>query len=273
MKNITSSILQKCKKWLLIAPLTLTLIACGNVGFLEGVIPGTVTADQVEQAAAQYYAEAMTQGNVLPAKNAQVVRVRAIADRLIPLTPEYNPKAANWQWEVNVINDPKTLNAWCMAGGKIAFYTGIIDRLKLTDDEIAMIMGHEMVHALKEHIYYQINKEATLGFGVSQAGKATGVDSDLAAFGEKMLNLTFSREDEKESDLIGQELAARAGFDPKAAISLWKKFQNATGSAEAGLSDFFSTHPNDEKRIQYLEDNLPNVTPLYIEARRNQGRK
>lgn len=272
MKNLTLSIFQKCKNWLLIAPFAATLIGCGNVGFLEGVLPGTVTADQVEQAAAEYYAQAMTDSKVLPARNAQVIRLRKIADRLIPLTPEYNPKAANWKWEVNLINDPKTLNAWCMAGGKIAFYTGIINQLKLTDDEIAMIMGHEMVHALKEHIYYQINKEATLGLGVSQAGKAAGIDSDLTAFGEKMLNLTFSRSDEKEADLIGQELAARAGYNPAAAISLWKKFQNASGSNASGLDEFFSTHPVDDTRIQYLEENLPNVMPLYEEAKRNNRR-
>ncbi|MGL4667070.1 MAG: M48 family metallopeptidase [Saezia sp.] len=273
MTNFTALISQKYKQWLLIAPLALMLTGCGNVGILEGVLPGTVTADQVEEAATQYYAQEMAKSNVLPAKNAVVVRVRGIANRLIPLTPEYNPKAANWKWEVNVINDPKTLNAWCMAGGKIAFYTGIINQLKLTDDEIAIVMGHEMVHALKEHVYYQINKEATLGFGVSQAGKAAGVNTDLAAFGEKMLNLTFSRDDEKTSDLIGQELAARAGFNPQAAVTLWKKMQAATGSAASGLADFFSTHPNNENRVQYLEENLKNVMPLYEEAKRNARRR
>lgn len=271
MKNHISSITKKYKKWLLLTPLTAMLMGCGNVGFLEGVLPGTVTADQVEQAATQYYAQTIAESNVLPAKNAQVKRLRAIADRLIPLTPEYNPKAANWTWEVNLINDPNTLNAWCMAGGKIAFYTGIINNLKLTDDEIAIVMGHEMVHALNEHIYYQINKDATLSFGINQASQQLGGGAELGQLGAKMLNLSFSRDDEKNADLVGQELAARAGYDPRAAVSLWKKFQDASGNS--GASDFLSTHPNDDKRIQYLENNLPNVMPLYEEAKRNRSGK
>lgn len=260
-----------CKKYLLLIPLTLSLTACGT-SLMEYIVPGTVTQAQVEEAAAYNYSVVLSQSQVVPANNRQARRIQDIAKRLIALAPEYNSRSADWQWEVNLLRSEE-LNAWCMAGGKIAFYTAIIEELQLTDDEIAMVMGHEIVHALEDHIYYQINKEAFINTGVSyglQTVNGIPFSGQIAGLGASMLNLSFSRSDEKSADLVGQELAARAGYNPQAAVSLWEKFQTYTDSGDSKVA-FLSTHPANAARIEYLRENLPNVMPLYEEAIRNQS--
>lgn len=260
-----------CKKYLLFIPLTLSLTGCGT-SLMGLIVPGTVTQAQVEEAAVYNYSVVLSQSQVVPANNRQARRIQDIAKRLIALAPEYNPRSADWQWEVNLLRSEE-LNAWCMAGGKIAFYTAIIEELQLTDDEIAMVMGHEIVHALEDHIYYQINKEAFISSGISyglQTINGIPFSGQIAGLGATMLNLSFSRSDEKSADLVGQELAARAGYNPQAAVTLWEKFQIYTGSGDSKIA-FLSTHPANASRIDYLRDNLPNVMPLYEEAIRNQN--
>jgi hypothetical protein len=153
------------------------------------------------------------------------VRLRSIAQRIIPHTYEWNPRAREWRWEVNLIGS-RAINAFCMPGGKIAFFVGILEQLKLTDDEVAMVMGHEMAHALREHAREQMGKTmATRGaieigaaiFGLGNAGRLA------AGMGGQLLTLRFGREDESEADLVGLELAARAGFNPQAGVTLWHK--------------------------------------------------
>ncbi|MCB2002485.1 MAG: M48 family metallopeptidase [Rhodoferax sp.] len=232
-----------------------------------------VSADEIEQAAAQQYAKMMSdaraQGALVSSGDAQLRRLRAIAQRIIPYTGQWNERAGQWRWEVNLIRS-KEINAFCMPGGKIAFYTGILDRLRLTDDEAAMIMGHEMAHALREHASERIGKTQATGLGLSLAARLLGLGDlgDVAAnIGTQLLTLNFSREDESEADLVGLELAARAGYAPQAGASLWRKMAEASGGGGGQLA-FLSTHPSGPQRIRDLQANEPKVQGLYERARR-----
>lgn len=235
-----------------------------------------VPAGQLEAAAAQQYGQlkqqAASQGALGPDNHPQVIRLRTIAKRILPFAPRFNNRASNWQWEVNLIGS-KELNAFCMPGGKIAFYTGLIDSLKLTDDEIAIVMGHEVAHALREHARERIAKtELTSGLAsiASQifAGTKYGAIADLGLRGSaSLLTLKFSRDDESEADVVGLDLAARAGYDPRAGITLWEKM----GAANKGAPpQWLSTHPAGKNRIAEIERHLPEVMPLY-EASKHKG--
>lgn len=228
-----------------------------------------VPAEEVERAAAAQYAqmqrEAAQQRALAPATHPQVVRLRAIAQRLIPYTLPWNPRAREWRWEVNLIDD-KQLNAFCMPGGKIAFYYGILQQLQLTDAEVATIMGHEMAHALREHARERMAKTtATRGLAnVISSALGLGQLGDFAVqMGAQLLTLRFSREDESEADIVGMELAARAGYDPAAGVTLWQKMLEASKGAPP---EFMSTHPPGEKRIREIEGKLPKVEGLYARA-------
>jgi predicted Zn-dependent protease len=234
-----------------------------------------VSADQVEQAATQQYAQMLSKARqqkaLGPDDHPQVRRLRYIAKRIIPHTYEWNGRARQWNWEVNLIGS-KQINAFCMPGGKIAFYYGILDQLKLTDDEVAMIMGHEAAHALREHAREQMGKSAAtqLGAGVLSAllGLGSGGDA-LLNMGGQLLTLRFGRDDESEADLIGIDLAARAGYDPGAGVTLWQKMAQASKGAPP---EFMSTHPSGPTRIRDIEENLPRVQPLYARAARPEQR-
>ncbi len=232
-----------------------------------------VSAEEIEQAATKQYAkvlaDARAQKALAPDNHPQVRRLRAIAQRIIPHTAAWNDRARNWRWEVNLIGS-KDVNAFCMPGGKIAFFSGILDQLQLTDDEAAMIMGHEMAHALREHASERIGKTQATGVGLSLLSQLLGlgdVGSAVANIGTQLLTLTFSREDESEADLVGLELAARAGFAPHAGASLWRKMAAASGSGGGNLA-FLSTHPSGPQRIRDLQANEPKVQGLYERARR-----
>lgn len=228
-----------------------------------------VSAEQVESAAQSQYAsmkqQAADKKALAPDNHPQVVRLRAIAARIIPFTDEWNPRAKAWKWEVNLLGSQQ-INAFCMPGGKIAFYHGILQLLQLNDDEVAMIMGHEMAHALREHARERMGKTlATRGaielgaaiFGLGNAGRLA------ADMGGQLLTLKFGREDESEADLVGMELAARAGYNPRAGVSLWNKMGQASKGAPP---QFLSTHPAGPTRIRDIESNLPKVEPLYVRA-------
>ncbi|MBC7380502.1 MAG: M48 family metallopeptidase [Burkholderiaceae bacterium] len=244
----------------------------GKSSSLRNLVP----AEQLETAANQQYAqmmvEARSKGALAPDGFAQLVRLRAIASRLIPLAPRWNDRARQWKWEVNLIGS-KQVNAFCMPGGKIAFYTGILDQLKLSDDEAAMVMGHEMAHALREHARSRIAKTQATGMGLSLGAKLLGL-GDLgnaaANVGTQLISLKFSREDETEADLVGLELAARAGYRPDASVSLWKKMAAASGGSGSGGTalSFLGTHPSSPDRIAQLQANVPKVQGLYEQARR-----
>lgn len=228
-----------------------------------------VSAEQVEQAAAAQYGQMQRQASqqraLAPDSHPQVQRLRYIAKRMIPHTYEWNPRAQQWKWEVALIGS-KELNAFCMPGGKIAFYYGILDRLKLTDDEVAMIMGHEAAHALREHAREQMGKGAATRLGAGLVSSLLGLGNlgDAALnMGARLLTLRFGREDESEADLIGIELAARSGYDPRAGITLWQKMAEASKGAPP---EFLSTHPSGPTRIRDIEVSIPQVEGLYARA-------
>jgi len=234
-----------------------------------------VSAQQIESAAQSQYAgmkqQAAEKRALAPDTHPQVVRLRAIAKRLVPFSYEWNPRARDWKWEVNLLGSPQ-INAFCMPGGKIAFYYGILDKLQLNDDEVAMIMGHEIAHALREHARERMGKTmATRGaielgaalFGLGNAGRLA------ADMGGQLLTLKFGREDESEADLVGMELAARGGYDPRAGVSLWNKMATANKGAPP---QFLSTHPSGPTRIQDIQANLPKVQGLYARAPKPEQR-
>ena len=230
-----------------------------------------VSAEQVEGAAVQQYTEMLGQyqqkGAVMPANHPQVVRLRAIAQRIVPFTNAWNGRAAQWRWEVNLLNDAQ-VNAFCMPGGKIAFYAGILVKLQLSDDEVATIMGHEMAHALREHARERMGKTMAtrLGAGVLSSVLGMGNVGDAAlGIGAQLLTLRFSREDETEADLVGMDLAARAGHNPAAGVTLWQKM---TAASQGAPPQFLSTHPAGKTRIRDLQSKLPKVQPLFDKAPR-----
>lgn len=237
----------------------------GKTSRLANLVP----AEQVEAAAQQQYqqmlAEAAQQKALAPAQHPQLVRLRAIAERIIPYAQPWNRRAAQWKWEVNLIGS-KELNAFCMPGGKIAFYYGILKQLRLSDHEVAMIMGHEMAHALREHARARMGKTAATRVGASLLSALLGLGSagdQLLNMGGQLLTLRFSREDETEADIVGLELAARAGYDPRSAVALWQKMIDANKNAPP---QFLSTHPSGPTRIADIEAKLPKVMPLYERA-------
>lgn len=264
--------------------LALVLAASPQVGFArEGVEVGGISpmaklvpAETVERSAAQQYAHLLQQGasqNALASNDQpQLKRLRAIAQRIIPFASEWNPRARDWRWEVNLLGS-KQINAFCMPGGKIAFYTGILQTLKLTDDEVAMVMGHEMAHALREHARERMGKNAATGLGANVLSQVLGlgqIGQTATHYGAQLLTLEFSRQDESEADLVGMELAARAGFDPRAGVTLWEKMSAANKGAPP---QWLSTHPSGKTRIAEIQANLPKVMPLYERARKTAGAK
>ena len=232
-----------------------------------------VPAQTLEEAATKQYqellAEARAKGALAPASNPQLRRLNTIAGRLVPHAAQWNERARSWRWEVNLIGSQE-INAFCMPGGKIAFYTGILDKLALTDDEAAMIMGHEMAHALREHSREQLAKNQATGIGLSLGAQLLGL-GDLgnaaAKMGAQLLSLQFSRADESDADLVGLEMAARAGYNPQAAVTLWQKMGRTTGSGGGSGLAFLSTHPSGPDRIRELQRNVPKVDGLYRQAR------
>ena len=228
-----------------------------------------VPVEQVENGAAQQYRQMLQQAAqqkaLAPDDHPQVRRLRAIAQKILPHAAKWNPRAEKWKWEVNLIGS-KQINAFCMPGGKIAFYNGILDTLKMTDDEVAMVMGHEVAHALREHARERMGKQAATNIGANVLSSVLGLgNAGNAVLGASanLLTLKFSRDDETEADTVGLELAARAGYDPRAGITLWRKMQQANKGAPP---QWLSTHPASDNRIKEIERHLPEVMPLYYRA-------
>jgi len=242
-------------------------VEVGSASGMRRLVPAETLEDSAVQQYSQLLAQAKAKRALAPDNHPQLLKLRAIARQIIPYAAQWNSRAAQWRWEVNLIGS-KQINAFCMPGGKIAFYTGILDQLKLTDDEIAMVMGHEMAHALREHARSRVAKSQATSIGLSLGAQLLGL-GDLgnaaANLGAQLLTLKFSRSDETDADLVGLELAARAGYNPQAAVSLWRKMGEATGNG--GIA-FLSTHPSGPDRIRELEQNVPKVQGLYQASRR-----
>jgi predicted Zn-dependent protease len=232
-------------------------------------------ADQVNQQSKLQYDQMLKQAHdkdaVATDSNPQLIRLRAIAKRLIPFTGRWNADAAKWDWQVNLLNSP-TINAFCMPGGRIAFYSGILTKLNLTDDEVAAVMGHEIAHALREHARAQAGKNTVTSTFARLGGAALagyfGVDPRLGDAGgsafAQVSALKFSRDDESEADLVGLDLAARAGYDPRAGVALWTKMAAVNKSQPIS---FLSTHPTGKDRIKNMNDHMNLVLPVFARAK------
>ena len=226
-----------------------------------------VSSAQLEAMAAKQYAamktEAGTEGT-LNKNPAMLKRVNAISQRLIPQTAIFRGDALDWNWEVNVI-DSEQLNAFCMPGGKIMVYSGLINKIALSDQEIAIVIGHEIAHALREHSREQVSQamaaQTAIDIGASLLGLDAATSSMANSSYQALVASKFSRNDESESDRIGLELAARAGFDPRAGITLWEKMIAASGGNAP--PEFLSSHPAGASRVKQIESLLPTVMPLY----------
>jgi predicted Zn-dependent protease len=278
---MTYPIVGRLLRGLIPCVLALALSACQTVQTTEAGAVGVdrkqtmtslVTSQEVEKQAAQQYSQVLAEAkkkDLLNQNPQQVQRVRAVAARLIPQVAVFRGDAVKWNWEVNVLTS-KDINAWCMPGGKIAVYTGLIDRLKLTDDDLAAVMGHEIAHALREHARERMGRqmatETATAVGAIALEIFTGVRLDpqvAGTFTQAMFVLPNSRENEQEADFIGVELAARGGYDPRAALTLWQKMAQASGG---GSPEWLSTHPSSETRLRDLQGYVQKVLPLYEKA-------
>ena len=232
-------------------------------------------ASTVERSASGQYAQMMRQASQQGALNLdrqQVERLRNIARALIPHATRFHPSATQWRWEVNLISS-RNINAFCMPGGKIAFFTGILDTLKLTDNEVAAIMGHEIAHALLEHGRARMSENIVKQVGIAAIASYFNLGpSTTQALGQAAtlaVSLPYARKHETDADLVGIELAARAGFDPRAAVEVWRKMARlAEASGRGQPPQFVSTHPSHGSRIRDIEASLPKVLPLYAAARK-----
>jgi len=229
-----------------------------------------VSSEEVNAGSEKAYAQMMAQAQqkgALDKDPAQVARVKAIVGRLIPATATFRDDAAKWPWEVHVISLDE-VNAWCMPHGKMAIYTGLINKLQATDDELAAVMGHEIAHALREHSREQMSQQALIQTGIGLGGALLGIGDMGQSLAGMVANVTLelpkSRTAEKEADDIGIELAARAGYNPQAAISLWQKMEKLASSQPP---KWLSTHPPHADRIADLQAQAQKVMPLYQQAK------
>lgn len=268
------------RRHLLVLPLVLALAACssttqeGATGVKRKQLLLLPSA-QVDAMSLESYKGELgkaQQAGKLNTDKANLERIRVIADRLVPHVATFRQDALQWQWEVN-LETRDELNAYCAPGGKIMFFTGIITKLRLTDDEIAAIMGHEIAHALREHGRERMSTAYAQQTGMSLLAVLGNVTAENMALLETAaqvgLTLPHSRGQEAEADIVGLELMARAGYNPAAAISLWEKMGQANG---AGGPAFMSTHPSGTQRIDGINSLLPRVNPLYQSARSSLGK-
>ncbi len=259
-----------------IAAAAIGLTACQTV---QTTTPGAVGVDrkqhmlvseeQVNEGAAAAYQQELDKARRQGALNSNqqtYQRVQAITKRLIPHTSVFRPDATQWQWEINV-QDSDAVNAYCMPGGKIMVYTGLIEKLQATDAELAAVIGHEIAHALREHSRERLSRAYAEQLALAGIAVATGAGDTTMALASQVSAVTFqlphSREQEAEADRIGLELMARAGYDPNAAVTLWQKMSQAGGG---GPPEFLSTHPSGESRIRELQESIPRVQALYQQA-------
>jgi Zn-dependent protease with chaperone function len=263
------------KIWLALLALCVVLAGCATNPMTGRTQLKIVSADSAISQSASYYSGMMKdlrrQDKVL-ADDPRVDRVRAITNRLIDQAVGYRPDSARWAWSIEVIDEDKTINAFCMPGGRMAIYTGLLKKVKPSDDELAQVLGHEIAHALADHGAEKMSMSvlasaAAVGVAVAVKPKnreAAYTAATLATLA--FLKLPNSRTAETEADALGIELAARAGYSPAAGATLWAKMMKASGGS--GGIDFISTHPSPPKRIEALRALEPPMSDLYQEAGR-----
>lgn len=274
-------------RWIPVAVLNAVLLCAWPAFAKDSVAPDGVKVEkmsplrnlvgeeELEAAALEQYTgikqQAAQQRALVPESDPQVQRLRTIAKKIIPQAVRWNERASKWQWEISLI-ESKQVNAFCMPGGKIAFFTGLINNLKLTDDEVAIVMGHEIAHALREHGRERAAKSALTNAGAKIAGLGLsailGIDPNLTTTATGgiagLTMLKFSRDDEIEADLVGLDIVARAGYDPRAGVALWEKMGMLNKNAPP---QWLSTHPAGKNRIAQIRSQLPQVMPVYAKTR------
>jgi len=241
-------------------------IGINRTQYMSSMVPESQLRQEAETQYEQVIAQARTQGK-LDRNASQVKRVQAITNKLVAQAGIFRPEAVNWPWEVHVISSDE-VNAWCMPGGKIAVYTGLLDKIKPTDAELAAVLGHEIAHALREHARERVSQQMVTNVGLTILAAVTGskATADLgSSLTSVMFTLPNSREHETEADRMGVELAARAGYDPRAAVTLWQKMAQAGGG---GQPEFLSTHPSPASRSADLQQAAAQVMPLYDAVKR-----
>ena len=266
----------------LVAASVLAIAGCETVSTTNAGAVGVerkqqmmVSSEAIEQGAAQAYDAELKQARakgVLNTDKAQLNRVTTIARRIVAVTPVFRPDAAKWDWQFNV-QKTKEMNAYCMPGGRIMVYSGLIDTLDVSDAELATVIAHEIAHALREHTRERVSRAYAQQLVLSGAAAVAGVSEGTANIANMVAEVTFqlpfSRDQESEADIIGLELMARAGYDPRAAVTLWNKMANAQSGGSP--PKFLSTHPAPEDRIKRIEKNLPRVLPLYARRELRQS--
>ena len=258
-----------------IAVLSTLLLSCANttrsgaVGINRSQFM-VISSAEVDRLSAISYNEQNQKAkekNILVTSGPTYSRLKTISNRLIAQTSVFRDDTRQWNWQLTLINAP-ILNATCAPGGKITFYTGLIDQLNLTDDEIAAVMGHEIAHALREHgrerLSQAMAQNALTSIALAAAGPYGSAVNAANQATQYILVLPNSRQNESEADAIGIELAARAGYNPQAAISVWQKMNKVTEGKNP--PEFLSTHPSGDTRIEQISELLPAVQPLYMAA-------
>ena len=254
------------------------LVACANtsrpgvvgVERTQFMMISAAQIDRISASSFEQQAKAAQKKNILITSGPQYERLKTIANRLIPQTAVFRDDTHSWNWGLQLIDSP-LVNATCAPGGRITFYSGIINKLNLTDDEIAAIMGHEIAHAVREHGRERVSQAmaqnviANVALAAAGAGSAQSIDAANQIM-QYVLVLPNSRQNEKEADAIGLEIAARGGYDPRAAITLWEKMSKE--SKGKNPPEFLSTHPSNQNRIKELSALMPRVMPLYEAAKR-----
>lgn len=247
-----------------------TTTSAGNVGADRSQLM-LVSEEEMEESANTSYAEVIAEAKKAGTLNVDktvVARVNKVAKNLIAQTGTFREDALSWDWQINVITD-ETVNAWCMPGGKIVVYTGIIDSLSLTDAQLAAVLGHEIAHALREHSREQASSEAVKNAGLAVVSSVAGLSdtssSLLSLATQYTITLPFSRKHETEADHIGTELMARAGYDPNEAVNVWEKMNSLGGTS---IPEILSTHPSNDSRIKDLKVIVEKVYPLYEESKK-----
>ena len=256
----------KTKNALLLTAI-ITLAGCTTVADMAGYDTATLNSDAAKSYS-QVVSSAKSQGAV-DNNSATAVRVKKVFNRIKPYAVQANTTGVPFDWQITVIRSPE-LNAWAMPGGKMAFYTGIVETLKLTDAEIAAIMGHEMTHALSEHSKKDAGQKVltslAMQLGGAQLQSKTGLsDNALGLINDLGIDKPFSRSQESQADAGGLRLMAQAGYNPASAVSVWEKMEAENGRSST-LATLTSTHPNSGQRIAKIKALLPEVTPIYQAA-------
>lgn len=269
--------MQKTLTAVLLAAL-FSVSGCTTVAEMAGYNTAALNAESAKNYA-QVKQEARSK-RAVDTQSATARRIQTVFQRMRPFAEQANKTGVPFDWEMTVIRSDE-LNAWAMPGGKMAFYTGLVEKLNLNDAEIAAIVGHEMTHALAEHSKKDVGQKVLTGLATEIGGSIlqanTGIDSRVLGVSTSILSeygidKPFSRSQEYEADAGGLRLMAQAGYNPEAALTVWDKM-NKVNDNNNTLNSIISTHPNNNDRIAAMRKLLPEVMPVYQNALKTTPRK